>query len=103
MRDILKKIPKRRGFGKNRARGTYSARPRPVSVNLGTIERHFDKDTHVTPIVLAEKKLVRKVSGRIPAVKILATGEFAKPLTFGNFTYSAGAKEKIEKAGGKIA
>lgn len=102
MRDIIKKLPKRRGFGKNRARGTYSMRPKPATVNLSMLEKHFTGDTHITPIVLAEKKLVRRISGKIPAAKILGSGELTKAFTVSGCTFSASAKEKIEKAGGKV-
>lgn len=102
MRDIIKKFPKRRGFGKKRARGTYSTRPRPSAVNIALIEKHFENSTHITPVVLSEKKLVRRISGKIPAVKIIGNATVTKKFTVSGCTFSLGAKEAIEKAGGKV-
>lgn len=102
IRDIIKKLPKRRGYGKNRARGTFSTRPRPVAINLSVIDRNFEAGTHITPTVLTGKKLIRQQSGKLPMVKILGQGDISQKFTFTGFTFSAGAKEKIEKAGGVV-
>ena len=35
-------------------------------------------------------------------IKLLATGELTKKVTIADMTISAAAKEKVEKAGGKV-
>jgi len=67
-------------------------------VNLGEIEKHYEAGETVDFVSLHKKKLVK---GTEP-VKILANGSFSKKLTFKAAAVSAGAKEKIEKAGGSI-
>lgn len=103
MRDIIKKLPKRRGYGKNRARGVFADRVRPAVVNLKTLETNFEAGSLVTPILLLDKKLISRQGGKTPTVKILGGGEISKALTLSGCIVSEGAKAKIEKAGGKVA
>ncbi len=102
MRDFIKKLPKLRGFGKNRARTVNSERVRPVAVNLSRLEAVFAVGDTVSPKPLVMKGVVETVSKKAPLVKILATGELTKALTIENCEVSATALAKIEKAGGKV-
>ncbi len=99
LRDIIRKIPRRRGRGKNL--NTPLTFPYVV-VSLSQIETAFSKGEVVNPKSLYEKKLVKKEGGKFPAVKILANGTLTKSVSFENCKVSTGAKEAIEKAGGKI-
>jgi large subunit ribosomal protein L15 len=98
IRDMIKKLPKRRGYGKNRARTVRADRVSYQPVNLAAIEAAFDAGDMVSPATLSRKGLV---SGRGRA-KILGTGEITKKLSFSNVAVSAGAKAMIEKAGGSV-
>lgn len=102
MRDMIKKLPKLRGFGKNRGRTVNSERVLPVVVNLRSLEAAFPEGGSITPKVLVERKLVSKERGRIPRVKVLGTGEITKKLSISGCIFSKSVKEKIEKAGGSI-
>lgn len=102
LRDIIKRLPKRRGHGKNRSRTINPDRVKPEVVNLGVINSHFGNDDTVNPAVLLEKSLVHKSKGRAPSVKVLSQGKFAKTCTFEGCTFSDAAREKIKKAGAKI-
>lgn len=99
IRDVIKRLPKLRGRGKNSNKGFV---PKPKVVNLSDIEAAFKAGTIVTPQTLFVAGLVRKQSGELPRVKILATGEISKKLTFENCEFSGSAKEKIIAAGGTI-
>ncbi len=103
LRDILKKIPKKRGFGKNRAKSVIASLLKPAVVNVSVLEKAFENGAVITPTALFEKKLITKQEGKVPDVKVLGTGEITKKITVTGCTVSASAKEKIEKAGGKIA
>lgn len=103
MRDFIKKLPKLRGHGKNRARTVNSERVRPVVVNLAKIEALFAVGDTVSPKTLVAKGIVMAVSKRVPEIKLLATGELTKKLTFEGCIMSVTAKAKIEKAGGTVA
>lgn len=96
IRDMIKRIPKLRGRGKNIFQ-SFQLKRAPVNLNL--IEKHFSAGETVTPENLIEKGLVQSDKG---GVKILATGEITKSLTFSGCAVSATAKVKIEKAGGTI-
>lgn len=102
LRDIIKKIPKKRGHGKNRAKSTY-VKPRAFAVNLSVIEAIFENGATVSPVSLLEKGVLK--STRLPkaGVKILGTGTLTKKITISACEVSAGAKEKIEALGGTIA
>jgi large subunit ribosomal protein L15 len=102
MRDTIKRLPKLRGHGINRARTVNDGVLKPETVNVSVLEARFEKGETVNPAMLLEKRLVRRQKGRVPAVKILAKGEITKALTIEGCTFSEGAKEKIEKAGGKV-
>jgi ribosomal protein L15 len=79
---------------------SISTKATPVA--LGAISAAFTANTIVSPSSLYKKGLVTKVSGQLPAIKILATGELDKALIFVNCKVSAAVKETIEKKGGKI-
>jgi large subunit ribosomal protein L15 len=84
-----RRVPKR-GF-KPLARKTYQV------VNLGDIDRKFEPNTDVGPVLLAEKGLVKK--SQLP-IKILAKGDLTKPLSVKADAFSQSAKARIEAAGG---
>ncbi len=67
-------------------------------VNVGDLAR-FDKGAVVDEAALREAGLVK---GRNDGVKLLGNGELDKALTVRLTAASASAKEKIEKAGGKL-
>lgn len=99
-RDIIKKLPKRRGYGINRSR---TVRPRtPAAVlTLEALDRSFQNGDKVTVRALIEKGLLRRVSGAIPPMKILARGALTKKLTImKGVAVSKDARTLVEQAGG---
>lgn len=66
-------------------------------VKVGDLEV-FEKGAVVDTKALLEKGLIKKPQD---GVKVLGDGELTKALTVQLAAYSASAKEKIEKAGGK--
>lgn len=100
IRDVIKKLPKLRGHGKNRSQSVFYRGPEAV-VNVGELNV-FSKGDVVTPTALIAKKLVSESFGKNPVVKILGTGEITVALTFNRCNVSETAKTKIEKAGGTI-
>lgn len=102
MRDVIKRLPKLRGHGKNRSRTVNAERVLPTVVNLNALETAFEAVAQVTPTTILALGLIQKTGGRVPKVKLLGTGALTKKLAVSGCTYSASAKEKIEKAGGTI-
>lgn len=100
LRDIIKKLPKRRGFGKNRARTVNPFRPKALPVPVSRLEL-FDTGTEITPEILVERGIVRVRAGKVPFVKIVG-GTLSKKLTLRNIAVSAAARAAIEKAGGQV-
>lgn len=84
------RLPKQRGF-KNPFKKEWQI------VNLKDLNR-LSSGGEVTPHLLFEMGLVKDKD--IP-IKILGEGEIKKPLFVKAHAFSASAKEKIEKAGGK--
>ena len=99
LRDIIKKLPKLRGRGKN---VNKSFEIKPATVNLSMLSVFSPKDI-VTNTALFEKGVIQKVKGRIPQVKILGTGSISIALTISGCVASKSAKEAIEKAGGSVS
>ena len=102
MREQIKKLPKLRGHGVNRAATVNSERVRPVVVNVSALEAAFEAGSEVNPKTLAASGIISTRRKRAPLVKILGTGELNKKLTVTGCEVSASAKEKIEKAGGAV-
>ncbi len=91
IRRLLLSTPKSRGF--------KSPYKKMVVVNVSDLEKKFKDGDKVTPQTLLEKGLVGKMKAE---VKILGDGELKKKLIIEDCAVSASAKEKIEKAGGKV-
>lgn len=100
MRDIIKKLPKLRGHGKNRAKSVFYRGPEAV-VNVRALNV-FKAGDIVTPTALVAKGLIAEVFGKHPKVKILGTGEITVAVNIDGCTISKEAKEKVEKAGGTV-
>ena len=100
IRDVIKRAPKRRGFGKNRAKSVVPLQT-PEVVNVGKLER-FENGATITPSLVVAAGIARNIFGRTPRIKILGDGELTKKLTLEGFSVSTVAREKIEKAGGTI-
>ena len=102
MREIIKKIPKLRGHGKNRAKTVDGSRVLSNVLNVSVLDFLFTDGDTVSPSSLVAHGAVSKKGGRIPKVKILGNGEIKKKITLSGCSYSQSAKDKIEKAGGKV-
>lgn len=88
---LIRRVPKR-GFNNAQFRTSYSI------VNVGDLEQ-FDTGTAIDEALLRDKKIIR---GTSDGLKILANGELTKKVNITADKVSAGAKEKIEKAGGSV-
>lgn len=99
-RDTIKRLPKRRGYGKKRSRTVVPYVPM-APVPLAKLAKFFQDGATVTPGSLAKAGLVHRISGKIPHVKLLGDAISMK-LIFQNITASAGAKAAVEKAGGSF-
>jgi len=99
MRDIIKRMPKMRGHGKN---SNFSYQEKPTVVNIIDLETAFASGAAVTPKTLIEKGVVEMKAGKNPLIKILGLGDLSKKLIVSGCAVSAEAKTKIEKAGGSV-
>ena len=86
---LIRRLPRRRGFH-NPFRVAFTP------VNLRDLAK-FPANTEVTPEALREAGIVRSL--RKP-IKVLSVGELSAPLTVKTHRVSAGARAKIEAAGG---
>ena len=96
IREWIKRYPKLRGYK------FKSFRTKPAILNLDTLSERFKTGDTINPQVLLEKKLIRKIKGKLPRVKILSRGKLTKKFILENCQVSKKTKEVIEKAGGKI-
>jgi large subunit ribosomal protein L15 len=95
---LAMRLPKLRGSTSKDAMPVGPFRTETQPVNVRDLDR-FDAGTDVTPELLLAHGLVS--SARID-VKVLGDGELSKKLTVTAHRFSASAREKIEKAGGKV-
>ena len=95
-RDILKKIPKKRGY---RVKIIPS---RVAVINLRDLEKKFESGAEISPKILAEKGLVGRISGKIPEIKILGSGEVTKSFIVKDCGLSKSAEAALKKSGSRI-
>ncbi|MBN1403793.1 MAG: 50S ribosomal protein L15 [Opitutales bacterium] len=88
---LYRKLPKR-GFNRARFQTEWSI------ANIGSLEAVPAEVTEITPQILADCGIIRFNSN---LVKVLGEGEISRAVTVFAHKFSASAKEKIEKAGGK--
>jgi len=86
---LYRRLPKK-GFNNNRFKKRYAI------VNVRDLAR-FDAGTKVTPDVLTERRLIKKV---LDGVAVLGHGELGVKLEVKAHRFSASARSKIEQAGG---
>lgn len=93
---LYRRLRKRRGVSQA-ARNIGIFRRTYAQVNVGRLEERFDAGTVVTPELLRERRIVRKLGD---GVRILGDGQLTKALTVRAHHFSAAARAKIEAAGG---
>lgn len=96
IRELIKRYPKLRGY-RQETREKFRAQ-----VNLSSLEKKFESGEKINPETLIKRKIIRKMKGKVPEVKILGKGEITKKLIIEDCKVSKGAREKVEKAGGTI-
>lgn len=89
LRDILKKIPKLRGY---KFKGY---RLESAAVSLSIIEKKFKTGETVSPATLFDKGLIMKSHGKLPKVKILGN-KLEKKLIFKDVAFSKSAAALIK-------
>ena len=102
MREHIKKLPKLRGHGVNRAQTVNAEKVRPVVVNVAALEAGFKAGETVNPKTMVAAGVLETARRRAPKVKVLGNGELTKKLVIENCQVSASAKTKIEAAGGTV-
>lgn len=88
---LLRRLPKR-GFNNNAFKKVYEV------VNLSTLDKYFKDGEEVNTEALIKKGIVHR-----GPVKVLGDGEISKKLNLSVNAISKSAREKIEKAGGKVS
>lgn len=102
MREIIKKLPKLRGHGTNRARTVNAERVLPIAVNVSALESIYSEGSEVNPKSLVALGAIKAKGKKLPKVKILGNGEVKKKLKISGCQFSASARTKIENAGGSV-
>jgi large subunit ribosomal protein L15 len=93
---LYRRLRKRRGLSKS-ARNIGLFRRSYAEVNVGRLQSSFDGGAEVTPEVLLERRIIRKLDD---GLRVLGEGEISKALTVRAHHFTAAARAKIEAAGG---
>lgn len=91
LRETILRSPKKRGYK------FKSIKNKPVVLNLKNFSK-FEKGTIIDKNFLLKRKMVKPKE----EVKILGEGDIKNSFIIKNIKVSKQAKEKVEKAGGKI-
>jgi large subunit ribosomal protein L15 len=94
---IYMRLGKQRGPYSKDAMPIGPHRTSTVPVNVRDLDRAFEDGSEVTLETLLEKGLIKNTR---TDVKVLGQGDLTKKLTVTAHSFSASAREKIEKAGG---
>ena len=92
---LIKRIPFLRGKQKFKA-----LKPKPLTINVSVLNR-FDTKRVIDEKFLIEKGVVDETKAKKRGIKVLGDGELKVALVV-KMPVSKSAKEKIEKAGGKV-
>jgi large subunit ribosomal protein L15 len=68
MRDIIKRLPKLRGRGKNSLKSRLQ---KPLAINISKFKSHFKEGEEINAKTLLEKGIIKMKSGKLPKIKIL--------------------------------
>ena len=88
---LHRRLPKR-GF-------TNIFKKRWLEVSIGALDQHFRADEEVTPELMHERGIIKKAEHD---VVVLGNGDLSKELRISAHRFTKSAREKIEKAGGKV-
>lgn len=95
-RDIIKKIPKLRGYSLKGLQDKY------IVINVGQLDAVCSSGDKVSPSSLVKMGVLETRLGKNPKLKILGLGDISKKIIVSDCKVSAEAKTKIEKAGGSV-
>jgi large subunit ribosomal protein L15 len=96
LRDIIKKVPKKRGYKFS------SIKLKPLVVNVADLNKVFATGDEVSPQALLKAGLIKPKNGPL-TIKILGLGTINKKLNISGCLVSGRAKDKIIKAGGQVS
>lgn len=98
MRDIIKKLPKLRGRGKNSLKSVESKVQSVSLLQISSLNTEI-----INRDVLLKNGIIKREGGKLPQIKIVGNTPVTKKIQIAKgINISAGAKEIIEKAGGAI-
>lgn len=90
MRDIIKRLPKLRGRGKNFLKSRFE---KAFPVKLSVLGDEFSSGEVINYKTLLDKGIIKTRNGKIPKVKILADKEIKKSFIFENIKISKNVKK----------
>lgn len=96
-RDMIKKIPKMRGRGKN---SNTTIQTKAFAIPVMALETLSKGEVNVRTLIA--NKIIQLPKRQRPVVKILGTGKLSKAFTLKGIEVSATAKKAIEDAGGAV-
>jgi large subunit ribosomal protein L15 len=98
IRDFIRKIPKLPGVpaARYKKQGSKQYDMTYEVVNLDALNKKFKDGEVVSPETLLGKKLLRRIKGRMPNVKILGRGALKKKLIFERVAMSQSVHSKLK-------
>lgn len=96
VRDLMMKIPQKRGIGFKVQSGVFAI------IDLTVLENNFKAGEKVSPKMLAQRGLVESKKGKTPRVKVLGEGRLTKKLILEGLAVSQSAGKRVLGLGGEI-
>ncbi|GIV15105.1 MAG: 50S ribosomal protein L15 [Armatimonadota bacterium] len=90
---LHRRLPRLKGF-KNPTHKEYTI------INVALLEERFEAGEVVTPELLLERRIIKKIEK--DGLKVLGEGELTKALTVRAHKFSKSAEQKIVAAGGSV-
>lgn len=95
LRDIIKKIPKKRGY-------RFSPRAGSIEVALGILEKKFGDGATISKETLIAQNIISVKKSKTVSVKVLGKAALKKKFTLTGLHTSQGVRDAVEKAGGSV-
>ena len=99
-RDVIKRMPKLRGRGKN----IFQSPNKPtVAIKLSVLDKNFENGEVVSPKTLLEKGLISTKEAKFYNIKVVSGGELNKTLKVLGCKMTKSVEAKFEKVADKKA
>ena len=99
IRDMIKRLPKLRGRGRNHLKSRFE---NSIVIKTGKIDKIFKEGDIINRESIIKMGVVPTKSGKVRELVIVLSGALSKKLNISGIRVTSGAKKAIESVGGSV-